>query len=46
MEARRPVFMFGFGRGAYCAAALARLLGSVGVLPARSDNLRDGVLAT
>ncbi len=35
------IFMFGVGRGAYCAQALARLLGTVGVLP----DLMDYVLA-
>jgi len=36
------IFMFGVGRGAYCAHALTRLLGTVGVLP----DLMDYVLAT
>ena len=36
-----PIFMFGVGRGAYCAHALTRLLGTVGVLP----DLMDYVLA-
>ena len=36
------IFMFGVGRGAYCAQALTRLLGTVGVLP---DDLMDYVLA-
>jgi uncharacterized protein (DUF2235 family) len=40
------IFLFGIGRGAYCACAVARLLGTVGVVPSRSDNLRDYVLAT
>lgn len=35
------IYMFGVGRGAYCANALARLLGTVGVLP----DLMDYVLA-
>ena len=35
------IFMFGVGRGAYCAHALTRLLGTVGVLP----DLMDYVLA-
>jgi uncharacterized protein (DUF2235 family) len=35
------IFMFGVGRGAYCAHALTRLLGIVGVLP----DLMDYVLA-
>jgi hypothetical protein len=36
------IFMFGVGRGASCAHALTRLLGTVGVLP----DLMDYVLAT
>ena len=35
------IYLFGVGRGAGCAHALARLLGTVGVLP----DLRDYVLA-
>ena len=35
------IYMFGVGRGAYCAQALTRLLGTVGVLP----DLMDYVLA-
>ncbi len=35
------IYMFGVGRGAYCAYALTRLLGTVGVLP----ELMDYVLA-
>jgi len=35
------IYLFGVGRGAYCAHALARLLGTVGVLP----YLMDYVLA-
>jgi len=35
------LFLFGVGRGAYCAHALTRLLGTVGVLP----ELMDYVLA-
>jgi uncharacterized protein (DUF2235 family) len=38
--------MFGGCRGAYCAAAPASPLGTVGVLAGRSDNLIDHVLAT
>jgi uncharacterized protein (DUF2235 family) len=34
------IFMFGVGRGAYCAQALTRLLGTVGLLP----DLMDYVL--
>jgi hypothetical protein len=36
------VYIFGVGRGGYCAQALARLVGAVGVLP----DLMDYVLAT
>jgi uncharacterized protein (DUF2235 family) len=36
------IFTFGVGRGGYCAQALARLLGTVGVLP----DLMDYVLAS
>jgi uncharacterized protein (DUF2235 family) len=36
------IFLFGVGRGAYCAHALTRLLGTIGVLP----ELMDYVLAT
>jgi uncharacterized protein (DUF2235 family) len=35
------IYLFGVGRGAYCAHALAQLLGTVGVLP----DLMDYVLA-
>jgi uncharacterized protein (DUF2235 family) len=35
------IFVFGVGRGGYCAQTLARLLGTVGVLP----DLKDFVLA-
>jgi len=35
------IFMFGVGRGGYCAQTLTRLLGTVGVLP----ELRDFVVA-
>ena len=35
------IYLFGVGRGAYCAHALARLLGTVGLLP----DLMDYVLA-
>jgi hypothetical protein len=40
------LLMFGGCRGAYCAAAPASLLGTVGVQSGRSDNLMDHVLAT
>ena len=36
------IYLFGVGRGGYCAQTLARLLGTVGVLP----DLMDYVLAT
>ena len=39
------IFLFGVGRGAYCAQALARLLGTVGVLPAGSDNVLEYALS-
>ena len=39
------IFIFGVGRGAYCARELSRLLGTVGVLPAEWDDLLDYVLA-
>ncbi|MGV0579248.1 DUF2235 domain-containing protein [Mycolicibacterium elephantis] len=35
------IFMFGSGRGAYCAQALTRLLGTVGVLPDLMDYVLD-----
>lgn len=38
------VFVFGTGRGGYCAQALTRLLGIVGVLPAMWRDLVDFVL--
>jgi uncharacterized protein (DUF2235 family) len=40
-ESGDRIYMFGVGRGAYCAHALARLLGTVGVLP----DLMDYVIA-
>lgn len=44
------VFVFGAGRGGFCAQALTRLLGTVGVLPGTADaptpELREYVLAT
>lgn len=39
------IYLFGAGRGASCARALARLVGTVGLLPDRSDSLFDWVLA-
>jgi hypothetical protein len=38
------IFVFGAGRGGYCAHALARLLGTVGVLPPIWDDLVDFAL--
>jgi len=35
------VLIFGAGRGGYCAEALTRLLGTVGILPPRWDDLVD-----
>jgi uncharacterized protein (DUF2235 family) len=35
------IFMFGVGRGAYCAQALSRLLGTVGALPDLMDYVLD-----
>jgi hypothetical protein len=40
------LLLFGVCRGAYCAAAPARLPVTVSLLSARSDNLMDHVLAT
>ncbi|KGI66941.1 DUF2235 domain-containing protein [Mycolicibacterium rufum] len=44
------VFVFGAGRGGYCARAFTRLLGTVGVLPRTAEDaapeLREYVLAT
>jgi uncharacterized protein (DUF2235 family) len=38
------VLVFGAGRGGYCAQALTRLLGTVGILPPRWDDLVDYVV--
>ncbi len=38
------IFLLGAGRGAYCARALARMLGTVGMLPDRSDNVLEYAL--
>ena len=35
------ILVFGTGRGGYCAQALSRLLGTVGILPPRWDDLVD-----
>lgn len=40
------IFLFGVGRGAYCARALTRLLNTVGVLGEGAEDLVDYVLAT
>ena len=40
------IFIFGVGRGAFCARELSRLLGTIGVLPAEWDDLVDYVLAS
>jgi hypothetical protein len=40
-----PVFVFGAGRGAYCAQALIRLVNTVGVLPWALDDLIDHAVA-
>jgi uncharacterized protein (DUF2235 family) len=39
------LFVFGAGRGGYCAHALTRLLGIVGVLPSTSSDLVDFALS-
>jgi Uncharacterized alpha/beta hydrolase domain (DUF2235) len=39
------IFLIGGGRGAYCARALARMLGTVGILPDDSDYVLDFALA-
>jgi uncharacterized protein (DUF2235 family) len=38
------IFLLGAGRGGYCARALARMLGTVGLLPDRFDNVLEYVL--
>ncbi len=38
------IFLLGAGRGAYCARALARMLGTVGLLPDHSDNVLEYAL--
>jgi uncharacterized protein (DUF2235 family) len=40
------IFLFGVGRGAYCARALARLLGTVGVIRRDSDELLEYMVST
>lgn len=39
------IFLLGAGRGAYCARALARLLGTVGMMSDREDNVVEYALA-
>ena len=38
------IFLLGAGRGAFCARALARMLGTVGMLPDRSDHVLEYAL--
>ena len=38
------IFLLGGGRGAYCARAMARMLGTVGMLSDRSDNVLEYAL--
>lgn len=40
-ESEDRIFIFGAGRGAYCAQTLTRLLGTVGVLPDLMDYVLD-----
>ncbi|WP_102141892.1 T6SS phospholipase effector Tle1-like catalytic domain-containing protein [Mycobacterium hubeiense] len=40
------IYIFGLGRGAYCARALTRLLGTVGVVDDRSDDVLDYAVDT
>ncbi len=39
------IFLLGAGRGAYCARALARMLGAVGMMSDREDNVVEYALA-
>jgi uncharacterized protein (DUF2235 family) len=39
------IFLLGAGRGAYCARALARMLGTVGMMADRDDNVVEYALA-
>ena len=39
------IFLLGAGRGAYCARALARMLGTVGMMADREDNVVEYALA-
>ena len=38
------IFLLGAGRGAYCARALARMLGTIGMLPDRADHVLEYAL--
>jgi len=38
------IFLFGAGRGAYCARAIARMLSSIGILDERSDHVIEYAL--
>jgi uncharacterized protein (DUF2235 family) len=40
------IYLFGVGRGAYCARELARLLGIIGIVAHRTDHLLDHALAS
>ncbi len=44
-EPEDQIFLFGAGRGAYCARALTRMLGAIGILQDRSDNVLEYALA-
>lgn len=39
------IFLLGAGRGAYCARSLARMLGTVGLMDDRADNVVEYALA-
>ena len=39
------IFLLGAGRGAYCARALARMLGTVGMMADRADHVVEYALA-
>jgi uncharacterized protein (DUF2235 family) len=44
-ERNDRIFLLGAGRGAYCARALARMLGTVGLMADREDNVVTYALA-
>jgi len=44
-EPEDRIFLLGAGRGAYCARALARMLGTIGILDERSDHVVEYALA-